>query len=267
MDNLTMGKFISDCRKEKGYTQKELAEKLSVTDKAVSKWETGRSAPDISLLINLSEILDVTVTEILQGEKIRTECFPEVSDAVIVKTIKNGNRKLKRTVLTLIAAMLILICTAVLSYPAYHFFTSVPIDDDTAIIRVSERDKNIFDEDGEDMKIKKRLKKGKYYFYLMQTRSQLSIYIFETNKLFENRITLLEGDTIRNEPNKINVFSIGREGLTTISVFYGYGMTDKEYSYKYRRMKITRLIENEIVLDALVEIDESYGGPTLIDNN
>jgi transcriptional regulator with XRE-family HTH domain len=75
MDNNKIGKFIAERRKELGYNQKDLAEKLNVTDKAVSKWETGRSSPDVSLLIPLAKILGVSVTEILNGEKISEDLF------------------------------------------------------------------------------------------------------------------------------------------------------------------------------------------------
>ena len=61
----TFGEFLAAQRKEKGYTQKELAARLFVSDKAVSKWERGLSMPDISLLMPLADILDVTVTELL----------------------------------------------------------------------------------------------------------------------------------------------------------------------------------------------------------
>lgn len=70
LDKETFGGFLAKQRKEKGYTQKELAEKLFVSDKAVSKWERALSMPDISLLIPLSQILGVTVTELLEGRKI-----------------------------------------------------------------------------------------------------------------------------------------------------------------------------------------------------
>lgn len=62
------GSFLSAQRKEKGYTQKELAEKLFISDKAVSKWERGLSLPDISLLIPLADILGITVAELLEGK-------------------------------------------------------------------------------------------------------------------------------------------------------------------------------------------------------
>lgn len=64
------GDFLAKQRKAKGYTQKELAEKLFISDKAVSKWERALSMPDISLLIPLAEILDVSVTELLEGRKL-----------------------------------------------------------------------------------------------------------------------------------------------------------------------------------------------------
>lgn len=69
IDRAAFGEFIAKQRKEKGYTQKELAEKLFVSDKAVSKWERSLSMPDISLLIPLAEILEVSVTELLEGQK------------------------------------------------------------------------------------------------------------------------------------------------------------------------------------------------------
>lgn len=70
MDNQKFGRFIASLRHEKGWTQKDLAEKLNVTDKAVSKWERGQSFPDISLLEPLAETFDVSVIEIMQGEHI-----------------------------------------------------------------------------------------------------------------------------------------------------------------------------------------------------
>jgi len=71
------GAFVAQLRREKGLTQKELAEKLFISDKAISKWETGVSIPDVSLLIPLSEILEVTVTELLQCRRIAEQSTME----------------------------------------------------------------------------------------------------------------------------------------------------------------------------------------------
>jgi len=73
MDNQKIGTFIKQIRKEKGYTQKDLAKKLNITDRAISKWERGLGCPDISLLEELSKILDISILEILKGEKINDD--------------------------------------------------------------------------------------------------------------------------------------------------------------------------------------------------
>ena len=69
MTSKSIGNFLSDLRKEKGITQKELADFLNVSDKTVSHWECDETSPDISLLPELAELLEVTVDELLKGEK------------------------------------------------------------------------------------------------------------------------------------------------------------------------------------------------------
>ncbi len=66
-----IGKFISTCRKRKGLTQMQLAEKLNITNRAVSKWETGKSCPDASIMLKLCDILGITVNELLSGKRIK----------------------------------------------------------------------------------------------------------------------------------------------------------------------------------------------------
>ena len=73
IDNEKFGAFLIQLRKENGMTQKELAERLYVSDKAVSKWERGLSLPDIALLQPLAEIYDISVTEILSGQRIQAD--------------------------------------------------------------------------------------------------------------------------------------------------------------------------------------------------
>ena len=81
MDKEKTGAFISRIRKEKKLTQKELAEQLHVTDKAVSKWERGMSYPDISLLESIAQILEVSVLELLEGERISNDAPIEKEEA------------------------------------------------------------------------------------------------------------------------------------------------------------------------------------------
>lgn len=77
IDKEQFGRFISRLRKERGYTQKQLAERLYISDKAISKWERGLSMPDVSLLLPLAEVLGVTVTELLEGRQLEAEEQPD----------------------------------------------------------------------------------------------------------------------------------------------------------------------------------------------
>lgn len=85
MNQEKTGRFIALCRKEKGYTQAVLAEKLGVTDKAVSKWENGKSMPDTSILLELCNLLSITVNELLTGERIRMEQYTEKAEANLLE--------------------------------------------------------------------------------------------------------------------------------------------------------------------------------------
>ena len=94
MDANVTGRFIAEMRRQKGYTQKELAEKLMVTDKAVSRWETGKGLPDTSLLKPLGDILGVSVGELLSGRKFGDAEVREHSDMVILDALRYSRRML-----------------------------------------------------------------------------------------------------------------------------------------------------------------------------
>lgn len=88
MDKETFGRFLSQRRREQGLTQKQLAERLYVTDKAVSKWERGLSLPDVSLLLPLSQLLDVSVTELLEGRQLEAPMAPEEVETLVQKVLQ-----------------------------------------------------------------------------------------------------------------------------------------------------------------------------------
>ena len=111
MDAAATGRFIAELRKQKGYTQKDLAEQLAVTDKAVSRWETGKGLPDTSLLKPLSELLGVSVGELLAGERMEAEAVKEQTDRIILDALKYSGKMLIQTVkiiLLIVGAALLL---------------------------------------------------------------------------------------------------------------------------------------------------------------
>ena len=73
MDQVKVGKFIAECRKNKNLTQFQLAEKLNITDKSISKWKTGKGMPDSSIMLELCNELGISVNELLSGEVIKME--------------------------------------------------------------------------------------------------------------------------------------------------------------------------------------------------
>lgn len=100
MDQIKIGKFISSCRKEQGMTQAALAEKLGISDRAVSKWETGKSMPDSGIMLELCELLGINVNELLSGERIMTEVYDKRAEENLLemrRQIEEKNRQLLRT--------------------------------------------------------------------------------------------------------------------------------------------------------------------------
>lgn len=149
MDQQKIGKFISALRKEKGMTQQELANKLGVTDKAISKWENGRCLMDILLLQPLADCLETSVIELLNGAKIESD-NDEHEKEFINKTLEIANIKVKEKVkkivlFTILAIILLMLIT--LSIFFYKFIATEHLykndyisSDDTYYNRVSKFD-------------------------------------------------------------------------------------------------------------------------------
>lgn len=88
MNQSKVGAFIAEKRKEHGMTQKQLAEKLGITDRAVSKWETGKSLPDASLMLELCDLLGITVNDLLSGEVVSMDDYNEVSEKNLLDMVR-----------------------------------------------------------------------------------------------------------------------------------------------------------------------------------
>ncbi len=102
MDLKKTGLFIAALRRERNLTQKELAEKIGVTDKAISRWETGKGFPEISILQRLAEALQVSVTELINGEKSNKENMKEQADLAVVEMLSYAKQMRKKVVGTLV---------------------------------------------------------------------------------------------------------------------------------------------------------------------
>ena len=128
MDQIKIGKFIAECRKKKNLTQAQLAEKLNITDRAISKWETGKAMPDSDIMLDLCYILGINVNELLCGEMIDMEQKDEQLNELIFQMAKNEERYHKRLlhsayviVATSLAALICLITLISLLIPECGF--------------------------------------------------------------------------------------------------------------------------------------------------
>ena len=95
MDQIKIGKFMAECRKKQDLTQMELAEKLNITDRAISKWETGKAMPDSSIMLELCDILKISVNELLCGERLNMENNDKKNEQILLDMAKEIERKNK----------------------------------------------------------------------------------------------------------------------------------------------------------------------------
>ena len=123
MNQEIIGKFIAKCRKEKNMTQQELADKLGVTDRAVSHWENGRRLPDYSLVKELCEILSISINELFSGEKISNDDYKEKAEDNIEKLINDNYRKKKKMnwIIAILVAVLYLSISIIFNIWAYSW--------------------------------------------------------------------------------------------------------------------------------------------------
>jgi len=109
MDQMKIGKFIAEERKAKKYTQRELAEKLGLSDKTISKWERGNGFPEVSLLLPLCNELGITVNELLSGERLQEVDYKKKAEENMVNLVKEAQESKKKIVMSALVAGLVIL--------------------------------------------------------------------------------------------------------------------------------------------------------------
>lgn len=134
MDQIKIGKFISSLRKEKGYTQEQLAEKLNVSNKSISRWENGNTMPDLSLMPKLCELLEISINELLSGERIESDEYQKKLEENIIINMDLLKKKIngftKRFMFVVIGIFILLVIglLALISYKELTY-TKIYLDD------------------------------------------------------------------------------------------------------------------------------------------
>lgn len=112
MNQVKIGKFIAECRKKNNLTQMQLAEKLNITDRAISKWENGKAMPDSSIMLDLCNELKISVNELLSGEMIDMNNYNEIAEKTLLEMAKKEERQNKR----LMTSMWTILITSAIFY-------------------------------------------------------------------------------------------------------------------------------------------------------
>lgn len=124
MDQIQIGKFIAQVRKEKDLTQRQLADLLSISDKTVSKWECGKGLPEVSLMLPLCDTLQITVNDLLSGERVSDTNYQRKAEENMMNLIQENEENRKRMVLSIITGGITVI--AVISIAVIVSYLSLP---------------------------------------------------------------------------------------------------------------------------------------------
>mgnify|MGYP003290841499 CR=1 FL=1 len=181
MDQVKIGKFIAQCRKEQNITQAELAEKLNITDKAISKWETGKGLPDSSIMLELCEKLNINVNELLSGERLSTENYQEKVDENIVYITKEAekNKKIKNRIIIIFSIFIFIFIIGIAAIGIYNN-AEIDIAYDERIIKCEIVDNDIICScNGLSL----------VHFYHTEVNTDTETYLFITGKmLLQNKV-------------------------------------------------------------------------------
>ena len=121
MDQIMIGKFIAEERKTKKYTQRELADKLSISDKTISKWERGNGFPEVSLLLPLCNELEITVNELLSGERLQAMDYKKKAEKNMVNLVKEAQESKKKIIMSAMVGVLVIVAAVPLFVVAGMF--------------------------------------------------------------------------------------------------------------------------------------------------
>ena len=114
MDQIRIGRFIAESRKSRNLTQRQLADALSISDKTISKWECGKGLPEVSLMLPLCAALDITVNDLLSGEKVSSTDYQKKAEGNMMNLMKENEENRKRMALCIITVAITVIAVCAL---------------------------------------------------------------------------------------------------------------------------------------------------------
>lgn len=274
MDAGATGKLIARRRSELGFSQAELAQRLHVTDKAVSRWETGRGMPAVDSLEPLAKELGISVSELLSGRILPPEEIPGLAGGQIVAELRNSRKMLFAGAAAVLAAVL-LIASAWLGY---HYVSSVDGSDTARLARTTGEGLDPTGRaevptrryDPETLEVAAMDSRGDYLaVFCMDAQGEGCMGLYERDTVFENRWRL-SGGTIGTVSGEMGSYHLGQRG-NAVLVFYGQDLPEEAAGYTFVNGGITYIcpVKEGKVMDLFLIPDaESINGvPVLTDED
>lgn len=256
MNNTKTGELIRKLRKEKNMTQKDIADLLHITDKAVSKWERGLSAPDIALLEPLSKALGISIIELIGGERITKDEYIDETEVAAKTVIDYSKSEITHKVTSIrkkyivITAVVIIagILSGIFAYLGFHYLSTVPENDFDGLSKKAS-DYLKYDE----LFIVKTTKRGNYLAALCtDNNSNWCMCIFERDDMFSSRFDVCGGR--KGDKGELSSWNASDSKGNIILVFYGAELSDEVYWYTFENSGIeyTCPIDDNKALDIFI---------------
>ena len=246
------GQLIAARRRELGLSQMELAEKLHVTDKAISRWETGRGMPAVDSLEPLAEVLDLSVSELLSGQQLSVEELPKAAGGQIVESMRKNTRMLFKGIGVAVVFVIVLVGL----WLGYHWFTSVPETDVDALTRQAAeyllKPNRAFtpEADPNTLRIVELERRGDYLAALCtDDQNHWCMCVYDRDRVFENRWRG-GGGKPGLDAGELGSWNFGTAHDAVI-IFCGGDLPDDAAYYTFRNSSVTYTcpIKNRQVLD------------------
>ena len=277
MNTKATGALIAARRRELGISQSELAGRLHVTDKAVSRWETGRGMPGIDLLEPLAAELELSLSELLSGRRLTAEQLPREAEKQVMESMARERRTRRTSVLTTALALLILGAAACGIWLAAHYLGSIAETDMAGLKRQAaaylgtpgRMSHGKVDYDG--LEIVETERRGDYLAALCTDgRGNWCLCVYDRDPVFPDRWRA-GGGKPSLEAGKLGSWNFGNSREAVI-IFCGGDLPEEAVSYTFQNSGITYIcpIENRQVLDVFLLPDtrdiSSYPEELLDDN-
>lgn len=204
MDAIEIGSFLGELRKQKGLKQKEVAEVIQVSDKAVSRWETGRGIPDVDSLQRLSDFYEVSINEILAGRRIQENEVEKVADRnlkVMVKKQLSLKKKLFFAALSVAALLILLVVLVPVEHMVVSVVTSYGISGDDSAETLDELFQDVakLDEEGLEYRIMLDTISGEKFIYVVVILPEKRLSMLSSSKFTEEQGRKLSGEDVSEE--------------------------------------------------------------------